>query len=64
MATAGRDQDNGRVAALLFGVCRTSLQCAFEIGEGGQSMTIEMRVQERQEMDLACVIFALLGLHV
>ena len=36
MATAGRDQDNGRVAALLFGVCRTSLQCAFEIGEGGR----------------------------
>jgi hypothetical protein len=34
---------------------------AFVVWRWGQSVTIMMRVQERQEINLACVIFTLLG---
>ena len=49
MATAGRDQDNGRVAGLLFGECRTSLR--FWRLEKGVEYDDFDNVRERQEME-------------
>ena len=68
-AAAGRDQDCGRMAALLFGDgCTGAYAYAYGNWRKGRSMTIVVRVQERQgetNMNLACVIFfTLLGAHV